>query len=347
MPLYFLSSSKSSDTSQPSGNHCSYNSYISSPSVTLEIINKYGVNLKKRWGQNFLIDTNVAKKIVRHAHLKENDTVLEIGSGIGGLTEIMLQNVRKIVCIELDNLLVKIFSDIFSGEIGKKIELIHADALKIDYWELNARHTPNKIVSNLPYCIASPLILKLLLEAKGIDFMIVTIQKDIADRLVSSPGSKDYNSYTVKANFLGQFDILFMVSRNCFIPRPNVDSVVVKITKKDSNNMVEKLMEGIKGEKKESVRETEWRRKQELRGMEKNEEKNELKEIEKFFNFIDTCFSQRRKKLINTLARSFTWLKEKESFVLQTLSSIGKNQNVRAEELSLEDYIFLYRNLFI
>lgn len=315
-------------------------SYVSSPSVTMQIINKYKINLKRRWGQNFLIDTNIAKKIARYANLRKDDILLEVGSGIGGLTQILLPKVKKVVCVELDNLLVEVFKDIFCEQIGKKIELIHNDALKIDYLELGALYNINKMVSNLPYNIASPLILKILLESESINSLVVTIQKDIADRLISPPGSKDYNAYTVKANFLADFNVLFLISRNCFVPRPNVDSAVVKITKKDYRHLVKGLLEELE---------------KELEGLEETKEIEKAGDIESignirkviidFFKFVDICFLHRRKKLVNTLIRSSSEYKEKEKLILELLSCMGKDKNVRAEELSLANYIFLYKNL--
>ncbi len=213
-------------------------SYISSPNNTLRILGEYSIRLKKNLGQNFLVDTNVLKKIVSHAGVGPKDIVLEIGSGIGSLTEILCKKAGKIICIEIDKGVAGAFSDIFKDEIGKKIELIHGDALKIDYRKLGNSFKINKVVSNLPYKITAPLILKILLEAKKVKELYLTIQKDIAVRLLAEVGDKNYSSYTVKSNTLASYKVCFPISRNCFVPVPFVDSVMVKIEKRTKNNIL-------------------------------------------------------------------------------------------------------------
>ena len=290
-------------------------SYISSPSKTAEILNKYGIRLKKSLGQNFLIDANIAKKIVKTAEIKSGDAVLEIGSGIGTLTEMLLHSGSnsgsssdiKIVCIEFDRLLVKVFKDTFKPESSEKLFLIEADALKLDYSEISRKYSINEVVSNLPYKIAAPLLIKILLKAPQVKNYYVTIQKDIADRMLARVGDKNYSSYTVKANFLADFKIYFTISRNCFIPKPYVDSVFLGITRKEN-----------------------------------------IEIPEDFFNFIDACFQHRRKKLINSLADSgINKYVDKIDLTIRMLSDIGKGKNTRAEELNPEDYLFLYKNIFL
>jgi len=297
------------------------NSYISSPSKTSEILSQYGINLKKSLGQNFLIDTNVLKKIIRAAELKPDDVVLEIGSGIGSLTELMLPSVKKVICIEIDSLLAGAFRNIFSKNIGSNLELIEADALRLNYEEICGRYSVNKIVSNLPYKIAAPLIIKILLEPTEIKTMYLTIQKDIADRLLARVGDKSYSSYTVKSNFLADFAVLFSISRNCFMPKPFVDSVVVKTLQKD-------IIENIKS-----------------LGVNKVAGGKALTEIVAFFNFIDKCFLHRRKKLVNSLFEGSSKNIDKIDLTVKMLSDIGKGRDVRAEELTLADYLFLYNKL--
>ena len=283
--------------------------YISSPSKTAEILNLHNIRLKKSLGQNFLIDTNILKKIARAAELKPEDIVLEIGSGIGSLTEIMLPQVKKIICIEVDNRLVQVFKEIFQSCLSSQIDLIESDAMKLDYRELIIRTGATKVVSNLPYKIAAPLILKIMLEAPEIERYCLTIQKDIADRLTAKKGDKNYSSYAVKANFLADFKILFSVSRSCFIPVPFVDSVVVKAGRKTS--------------KKTAV----------------------INTLE-FFGFVEDCFLHRRKKLINSLLASNEHkYVDKINLIIKMLHGIGKDKNLRSEDLDLDDFIFLYRSL--
>jgi 16S rRNA (adenine1518-N6/adenine1519-N6)-dimethyltransferase len=283
--------------------------YISSPSRTVQILKHYGIKLKKSLGQNFLIDTNSAKKIVKYAGVNSRDIVLEIGSGIGSLTEILTGEAKKVVCIEIDKRLVKVFEDIFKDSTNKKIQLIEADALKLDYASIAGKYKITKVVSNLPYSIAAHLLLKILTETEDIKKLFVTIQKDIAVRLLASAGDKNYSSYTLKSNFLADFKYCFQISRNCFFPRPFIDSAVIEISRKDT---------GILADKNFST--------------------------ENFFDFLNSCFLHRRKKLINSLSLSDRYCQKLE-LIIKLLSEIGKSKDVRAEELDLKDYIFLFNEL--
>ncbi len=295
--------------------------YISSPVRTDSIIRKYKIGLKKSLGQNFLVDTNIAKKIASKANISPEDIILEIGSGIGSLTEVLLPLSNKIICIEIDRLIAKAFKDIFTERLGKEIELIEGDALKLDYCKLSEEYKINKIVSNLPYKIAAPLLIKILIEATGIDRLFVTIQKDIADRVLASPGDKNYSLYTVKSNFLASYNVCFQISRNCFRPKPFVDSTFIEIIRKDGSDLSKELI-GIQGEIE-----------------------NKNKAVIDFFKFIDDCFSNRRKKIINSLISSSKKYLDKKVLIIKLLNEINKDENIRAEELKLEDFIFLYKNI--
>ncbi|MCJ7728002.1 MAG: 16S rRNA (adenine(1518)-N(6)/adenine(1519)-N(6))-dimethyltransferase RsmA [Actinobacteria bacterium] len=285
-------------------------SYISSPGKTVQILSRYGIRLKKSLGQNFLIDTNSAKKIISYAGVNADDVILEVGSGIGSLTEILFPKVKRVVCVEIDNLLIEAFKDIFSENLGEKIQLIQADALKLNYTDIAGKYKINKVVSNLPYNIAAPLILKILIEAEDIKKLFITIQKDIAERLLASAGDKNYSSYTVKSNFLADFNFCFQISRNCFLPKPFVGSAVVEVSRKDNRVL-----------------------------MDENFKTGD------FFDFVNSCFLHRRKKLINSLSQSNTRYCYKLELIIKLLSEIGKNRDVRAEELYLKDYISLYKKL--
>jgi 16S rRNA (adenine1518-N6/adenine1519-N6)-dimethyltransferase len=285
-------------------------SYISSPGKTVQILSRYGIRLKKSLGQNFLIDTNSAKKIISYAGVNADDVILEVGSGIGSLTEILFPKVKRVVCVEIDNLLIEAFKDIFSENLGEKIQLIQADALKLNYTDIAGKYKINKVVSNLPYSIAAPLILKILIEAEDIKKLFITIQKDIAERLLASAGDKNYSSYTVKSNFLADFNFCFQISRNCFLPKPFVGSAVVEVSRKDNRVLMD---ENFK--------------------------------TRDFFDFVNSCFLHRRKKLINSLSQSNTRYCYKLELIIKLLSEIGKNRDVRAEELYLKDYISLYKKL--
>jgi len=266
------------------------NSYISSPSKTAALLEKYNIRLKKAYGQNFLIDTNVLKKITTYAHINESDHILEVGSGIGSLTEVMLARGPEIICVEIDQRIIKIFREIFDSQIDRKVTLIEKDAMKLNYADISNKFAINKFVSNLPYKIAAPLILKVFCQAPSVSEAYLTIQKDIADRITASSGDKNYSSYSVKANYIADFEICFYISRNCFLPRPNVDSAFIKAKRK------------VFG------------------------------------------FAHRRKKLINSLQKDPDY-QDKVDVVADLLESMGQDHSIRAEELSLDQYLVLFRRL--
>jgi 16S rRNA (adenine1518-N6/adenine1519-N6)-dimethyltransferase len=287
--------------------------YISSPGKTTKILSDNNIRLRKSLGQNYIIDTNSVKKMVSITQISGEDVILEIGCGIGSLTEVLLENgPAKIICIEVDRKVSEVFRNIFheSMENGQ-IELIAEDAMDIDYGKLSSTHNINKMISNLPYKIAAPLILKILRETEKITQFWMTIQKDIAVRLTAKPGDKNYSSYTVKSNTLACYRSCFNISRNCFLPKPFVDSSVIEVTRK---KIPEELRVGGG--------------------------------IERFFDLVNASFAHRRKMLLNSLSKSKDF-SQKLNSISELLPEIGKNKEVRAEELSLEDYIFLYKNLLI
>ena len=282
--------------------------FISSAGNTALLLKKYDIKLKKSLGQNFLIDTNILKKIAKASGAGENDTILEIGSGLGSLTEILVPLVKKIVCVEVDAKLSKAFREEMAGFIGNNITLIESDAMKIDYSRLAGEFKINKVISNLPYKIAAPLIITILKNSPGIDKMYLTIQKDIACRLTAKTGDKNYSSYTVKSALLADFRIMFQISGTCFMPVPNVDSVFVEVCRKN---------------------------------MEANEIGPDL--VNEFFSFIDNCFLHRRKKLVNSLQKVLEKFNiDKKDLMVKMLHGIGKDAEVRAEEMTLDDFIKLF-----
>lgn len=285
--------------------------YISSPSKTSKILADNNIRLRKSMGQNYIIDTNSVKKMVSLTRVTGEDIILEIGSGIGSLTEVLLENKpAKIICIEVDRKIAEVFRNIFREKIEEgRIELIVEDAMDIDYGKLCSTYNINKMVSNLPYKIAAPLILKILKETKKIPQSWMTIQKDIAVRLTAEPGDKNYSSYTVKSNTLASYKARFKISRNCFIPKPFVDSSVVEVTRK-------KIPDELSAEGG----------------------------IKKFFDLVNSSFVHRRKMLLNSLSKSKDFSQKLDS-IADLLHEMGKNKEVRAEELSLEDYIFLFKNV--
>jgi 16S rRNA (adenine1518-N6/adenine1519-N6)-dimethyltransferase len=287
------------------------NEYISSAGNTALLLKKYDIRLKKSLGQNFLIDTNILKKIAKVSGAGENDIILEIGSGLGSLTEILVPLIKNMVCIEVDKRLSKVFREEMASFIGNKITIIESDAMKIDYGKLAEEYKINKVVSNLPYKIAAPLIITILKNAPGIDKMYLTIQKDIAERLIAKVGDKNYSSYTVKSSLLADFRIVFQITGTCFMPVPNVDSVFVEVCRKDIKDI-----------------------------------KIRPDNINEFLIFIDNCFLHRRKKLVNSLEKVLEKYNiDKKNLMVTMLHGIGKDAKVRAEDLALDDFIKLFLSL--
>ncbi len=302
------------------------NLYISSPTNTMKIIKKNDLVLKKIYGQNFIIDTNILKKISGFAELDKNDVVLEIGPGIGSLTEIMMPEVKKIICIEIDKKFSEVFEEIFRRFIGEKIVFISKDAMKVDYEEICSYYSVTKLVSNLPYKIAAPVILKILGETDRVGDFIATIQRDIADRILAKPGDKNYNAATVKMNFYSEFCGGFGISKNCFYPKPHVDSETIHLRKWERflpSSILEKINALIVGDL-----------------LKNNNLKRNFRED--FFKFVEDSFSHRRKKLINSLTINDGYYLEQQQEIIGALASIGKNKDIRPEELSLEEYLTVF-----
>lgn len=302
------------------------NLYISSPTNTMKIIKKNDLVLKKIYGQNFIIDTNILKKISGFAELDKNDVVLEIGPGIGSLTEIMMPEVKKIICIEIDKKFSEVFEEIFGRFIGEKIVFIPKDAMKVDFEEICSYHSVSKLVSNLPYKIAAPVILKILGETDRVGDFIATIQKDIADRILAKPGDKNYNAATIKMNFFSEFCGGFGISKNCFYPKPHVDSETIHLKKWQRflpPSILEKINALVVGDL-----------------LKNNNLKRNFRED--FFKFVEDSFSHRRKKLINSLTINDGYYLEQQQEIIGALESIGKNKDIRPEELSLEEYLTVF-----
>jgi 16S rRNA (adenine1518-N6/adenine1519-N6)-dimethyltransferase len=300
--------------------------YISTPSRTMEILKHFDITLRKTYGQNFLIDTNVLKKIAGFAGLNEGDIVLEIGSGIGSLTEIIYQHTNKIIAVEIDNALSTIFKQIFKDFLNEKILLIKNDAMKINYFELASLYGINKCVSNFPYKIAAPVLLKILSETDRITDFFITIQKDIAERILAKPGDKNYNAFSVKLNFYSHFVRSFSISRSCFYPKPFVDSVTIHLKRNERflpNEILYKINPLI------------------VSDILKNHEL-QVSFTQDFFRFVEDCFYHRRKKLLNSLNLRSQFYKNNEGKIIKVLEKYSLSKDSRPEELSLEVFIFLF-----
>lgn len=273
---------------------------------TNEILNKYNLRAKKGYGQNFLIDENILNKIVSSANITKDDGVIEIGPGIGALTEVLLKNAKKVLAYEIDSNLIKVLDEQLKDYPNLLIK--NEDFLKVNlqsdlsYFEDCLRIV---VVSNLPYYITTPIIFKLLEGENRITDFYFMVQKEVGLRLTSKPNTKDYNALSVLMQYKTSSKILFDVSQNCFIPKPNVDSVIIHIHRKKSDYRVN----------------------------------NEAK----FLTFIQAIFTQRRKTFLNNMAIVYGYSKEEISNILVKL---GYDPNVRSESLSLKDIYDIYCYIF-
>ena len=275
--------------------------YLGTPSATKEIINKYSFAFQKKFGQNFLIDSNVLESIIRGAEITKDDFVLEIGPGIGTMTQYLCEAARQVVAVEIDKMLIPILEDTLSEY--DNVEVINQDVLKVDIKSLAEEKNngkPIKVVANLPYYITTPIIMGLFESGVPIDSITIMVQKEVADRMQTGPGSKDYGALSLAVQYYAVAKVILNVSATCFMPRPNVDSAVIKLSrhKEPTVNVAdEKLM----------------------------------------FKIIRASFNQRRKTLVNGLKNSPELSFSKEQIV-KAIEKIGKPETIRGEALTLEEF---------
>lgn len=267
------------------------------------ILNKYGIHANKSLGQNFLINNEVVSTIIESANISNKDLVIEIGPGLGTLTSRLLEKAGKVICVELDDRMISILEDRF--KLYDNFELIHNDVLKVDLNKIIEENLENsnlktaKIVANLPYYITTPIIMKLLEEKLNIETITVMIQKEVADRLVALPGTKNAGAITHSVYYYADAIKIIDVEKNSFIPEPNVTSTVIQL----------KI-------RKESLLQVE------------NEEL--------MFKIIKQAFMQRRKTLVNALSNLAIFNNKEE--IIQLLKELNINEKVRGEALTIEQY---------
>lgn len=268
---------------------------------TDNILNMYGLKAKKRFGQNFLIDESIIDRIVEESNINKDDVVIEIGPGLGNLTEKLIEKARIVLAFEIDEDMVKVLNGRFK-EVPNFI-LVNQDILKVDLKEVliknNIQVKNIKIVANLPYYITTPIMFKIFEEASYIDSMTIMVQKEVADRIVASPKSKNYGVLTVNTKYYGEAIKLFDVPNTSFVPAPNVTSSIVKI---DICNHYAVQNEKI------------------------------------FFKLVKASFAQRRKKLINSLENSNGFELPKTK-LKEILMKNGLEENSRAEEIDIDTYV--------
>ena len=271
------------------------------PKNTIEILQKYNFTFQKKFGQNFLIDTRVLERIIAQAEITKDDMVLEIGPGIGTMTQYLCENAREVVAVEIDNSLIPILEDTLSEY--NNVTVINDDILKVDINKLVEEHNagkPIKVVANLPYYITTPIIMGLFEKKVNVDSITVIVQKEVADRMKSGPGSKDYGALSLAVQYYSKPEIVANVPPNCFMPRPNVSSAVIRLKLYDEMAV-------------------------------KVENENLL------FRLIRASFNQRRKTLVNGIKNSGELNYTKEQ-VVEALAKMGLNENIRGEALTLEQF---------
>ncbi len=274
---------------------------LGNPKNTIEIIQKYHFAFQKRFGQNFLVDSHVLEKIVRAAGVTGEDFVLEIGPGIGTMTQYLAEAARKVCAVEIDRNLIPILEETLGGY--DNVEVINEDILKVDVAALAREENggrPIKVVANLPYYITTPIIMGLFESQVPIDSITVMVQKEVADRMQTGPGSKDYGALSLAVRYYADAYIAANVPSNCFIPRPKVGSAVIRLTRH-------------------------------------REPPVKVKDEKLMFRIIRASFNQRRKTLQNGLNNSpeLPFSKEK---IAGAIEAMGLPPSVRGEALDLEQF---------
>lgn len=270
------------------------------PSNTLKVLEKYNFSFQKKFGQNFLIDTHILEGIITGAGITKDDCVLEIGPGIGTMTQYLCESARFVVAVEIDRNLIPILNDTLS-EYDNKI-IINEDVLKVDINELCNKYNegrPIKVVANLPYYITTPIIMGLFESHVPLDSITVMVQKEVAERMQVGPGTKDYGALSLAVQYYSEPHVIMTVSAGCFIPRPNVDSAVIKLTAHKENPV--------------SVRNEAF-----------------------MFSLIRAAFNQRRKTLSNALVNGGINTTREE--VCHALSDMNLSETIRGEALTLEQF---------
>lgn len=277
-----------------------------SPKYAKEILRNHNFTFSKSLGQNFLVDGNIVRKICEEGNITKEDNILEIGPGIGTLTEELSLRAKKVVAIEIDDNLLPILSNTLKGY--SNIEIIHEDVLKINLRKVMEEKFDKgdiKVVANLPYYITTPIIGRLIEEELGFHSIIVMVQKEVADRIIAAPGSKDFSSLSVFVQYYTKPEIILKVPKSVFMPKPKVNSAVLKLNLK--------------------------------------KEKINLQNKELFFKVVKSAFSQRRKTLVNSLNSKELGV-DKEG-IRNVLEKSNIDPKKRAEDLSVEDFAKISSNL--
>ena len=204
---------------------------IATPSRTREILNKYNLSAKKSLGQNFIIDTNILRNIVKTAAVDENTTVIEVGPGIGALTEQIAKEAKEVFAFEIDDRLLSVLADTLSPY--ENVTILHQDILEVDFEQFKEKYLENTtrlvVIANLPYYITTPIIMHLIESSLAVDEMVLMMQKEVASRLEAKPSTKAYGSLSIAIQYYMDVEVAFTVPRTVFMPQPNVDSAIIQL----------------------------------------------------------------------------------------------------------------------
>ena len=282
---------------------------LGNSSNTIEVLKKYGFRFQKRYGQNFLIDSHILEKIIEAAEITKEDMVLEIGPGIGTMTQYLAEHAREVVAVEIDKTLIPILEDTLSAY--DNVTVINEDILKVDIEALAREkngNRPIKVVANLPYYITTPIIMGLFESHTPLASITIMVQKEVADRMQAGPGTKDYGALSLAVQYYAKPELMMNVSPGCFIPKPNVGSAVIRLTRYEQNPV-------------------------------------QVKDEDFLFSLIRAAFGQRRKTLVNSLTNA-SFLSVSKEEILRALSEMGISETVRGEALTLEEFAKLSNLLF-
>ena len=274
---------------------------LGNPKNTIEVLQKYNFNFQKKFGQNFLINTSVLEEIIEAAGVTKDDFVLEIGPGIGTMTQYLCEAAREVVAVEIDSNLIPILKDTLSAY--NNVEVLNEDILKVDIQKLafeKNENRPIKVVANLPYYITTPIIMGLFESHVPIDSITIMVQKEVADRMQEGPGSKEYGALSLAVQYYAKPEIVVNVPPSCFMPQPKVGSAVIRLTRHEKPPV-------------------------------------EVEDEKLMFKIIRASFNQRRKTLANGL-NNFPDIHLPKEVIQESILELGVPVTVRGEALSLEQF---------
>lgn len=274
---------------------------LGNPSNTIAVLQKYGFNFQKKYGQNFLVDAHILEKIIRASEITKEDCVLEIGPGIGTMTQYLAESAKRVVAVEIDDRLIPILKDTLSAY--DNITVIHDDILKVDVQKLCDQFNdgkPIKVVANLPYYITTPIIMGLFESHVPLSSITIMVQKEVADRMQVGPGTKDYGALSLAVQYYARPEIVANVPPGCFIPKPNVGSAVIRLIRYEKPPV-------------------------------------ETQDEKRMFAVIRAAFNQRRKTLVNALSNAGIYNITKEK-TAKALEDMGLSATIRGEALTLDQF---------